>query len=131
MWRLPHRLRPDSRPLWTRSLLHGDPEREVRMPRLQLAAAGKTGARRRLGAVEPREQIVARGKQRARVADERRRQRGSSATGSAVTSAALRPARPVPGHEHRQTALVRGRLDAAGRLPGRAGGATESPDAGP
>ena len=31
-----------------------DPEREVRVPRLQFAAAGKIGARRRLGAVDPR-----------------------------------------------------------------------------
>ena len=35
-----------------------DPEREVRMPGLQLAAAGQIDARRRLGAVDPSEQIV-------------------------------------------------------------------------
>ena len=35
-----------------------DPEREIRVPRLQLAAAVQIGARRRLGAVDPREQIV-------------------------------------------------------------------------
>jgi len=116
-----------------------DPEREIRVACLQFAAAGKIGARRRLDAIDPGEQIVEedepslrwqpagapvvelgedegwydqvlvrvrqqpgaalvigiggveRGKQWARVADERHRQRGSSATGSAVTSAALRP----------------------------------------
>ncbi len=35
-----------------------DPEREVRVPSLQFAAAGKIGARRRLGAIDPREEIV-------------------------------------------------------------------------
>jgi hypothetical protein len=35
-----------------------DPEREIHVPSLQLAAAGKIGARRRLDAVDPREKIV-------------------------------------------------------------------------
>jgi hypothetical protein len=35
-----------------------DPEREICVPSLQLAASGKIGARRRLGAVDACEQIV-------------------------------------------------------------------------
>ena len=116
-----------------------DPEREVRVASLQLAAASEIDASRGFNAVDPREQIVEedepglrwqpaaapvvelgederwydqvlirvgqhpgaavvigiggveRGKQWARVTDERHRQPGSSATGAAVTSAALRP----------------------------------------